>query len=90
MRQLIGKNGCNFKFLTKKYSLQYVWWNKKNNVIELWGKNENLLNAKEGIQKYIENFKFAVPLQRCNASSPDELNEISAMINDLVEVVVVV
>ena len=76
MRQLIGKNGCNFKYLTNVTELQYIWWNKKSNVIELWGKNYNLFSAKNYIQKFIDNFKFAAPLERCNAATPDELERI--------------
>ena len=58
MFQIIGNKGCNFKYLTQKFNLQYIWWNKDKNVIELWGKNYNLMNAKKGIEKYINNFKF--------------------------------
>ena len=80
MRQLIGKNGCNFKYLTNMMELQYIWWNKKSNVIELWGRNYDLITAKSYIQKYIENFKFAVPIKRCNAVTPEELNVITGFI----------
>ena len=73
IRQLIGKNGCNFKCLTNNSNLQYIWWNKSTNVIELWGNHYNLLSAKVYVQKYIDNFKFATPLQRCNAATPEEL-----------------
>jgi len=73
MRQLVGKNGCNFKYLTNAANLQYVWWNKNTNVIELWGKSYDLLSAKVYIQKYIDNFTFAAPLKRSNAATQDEL-----------------
>ena len=73
MRQLIGKNGCNFKYLTNMMELQYIWWNKKSNVIEIWGKNYDLITAKSYIQKYIENFKFAASLERSNAATTEEL-----------------
>ena len=72
MRQLVGNNGCNFKYLTRTLDIQYIWWNKSSNVIEVWGKNYNLLSAKMYIQKYIENFKFATQLKRCNAATPEE------------------
>lgn len=73
MYQLIGKNGCNLKYLTRIMDLQYIWWNKNSNVIELWGKNYNLLSAKNYIQKYIDNFTFAPPLKRSNAATSEEL-----------------
>ena len=73
IRQLIGKNGCNFKRLTNNSNLNYIWWNKSANVIELWGNNYNLLSAKVYVQKYIDNFKFTTPLQRSNAATIEEL-----------------
>ena len=73
MRQLIGKNGCNFNLLTHNSNSQYIWWNKSKKVIEIWGNNYYLLSAKVYVQKYIDNFKFATPLQRCNAATPEEL-----------------
>ena len=59
MYQIIGKSGCNFKYLTKKFNLNYIWWNEEKNVIEVWGKHINLTKAKEGIQNYIETFEFS-------------------------------
>ena len=73
MRQLIGKNGCNFKYLTNMMQLQYIWWNKKSNIIEIWGKTYDLIAAKSYIQKYINNFSFAPPLQRSNAATQQQL-----------------
>jgi len=58
LRQLVGRNGCNFKFLTRKFNLSYIWLNKEQKVIEIWGKTENLLPSKFGILSYIENFQF--------------------------------
>ena len=52
--QLIGKNGCNFKFLTRVSNSQYIWWNKSKNIIEIWGNHYYLLSAKVFIQKYIQ------------------------------------
>ena len=71
--QLIGKNGCNFKFLTRVSNSQYIWWNKSKNINEIWGNHYYLLSAKVFIQKYIDNFQFATPLQRSNAATPEEL-----------------
>ena len=34
---LIGKEGKRFKFWTKKYNLQYIWYNSQQQCIELWG-----------------------------------------------------
>jgi hypothetical protein len=83
MRQLIGKNGCNFKNLTQNLNLQYIWWNKKTNVIELWGNHHNLLSAKTYIQKFIDHFTFSAPLERCNAATPAELKSMTKFLFEI-------
>ena len=85
MRQLIGKNGCNFKRITQLYNLQYLWWNKEQNIIEMWSKSYNMLWKKKRILCYIENFKFTQPLCRCNAVSADDLHLITSIIDDIFE-----
>lgn len=85
MRQLIGKKGCNFKRLTSLYNLQYIWWNKEINVIEIWGKSFELLSKKNKIITYINKFKFIPPIQRCNAVSADDLRFISSIVDDIFE-----
>ena len=84
-RQLVGKNGCNFKYLTRKFNLKYIWLNKESNIIEIWGNTYNLLPSKVGIQSYIENFQFKQPLQRCNAASANDLQFISSIVDDIFE-----
>ena len=59
MFKFIGKQGSHFKFLTNKLGLDYIWWNKDSNVIELWGHHNRMLNAqkvmKQKKEKYLEN-----------------------------------
>ena len=85
MRQLVGKNGCNFKYITRKFNLNYIWLNKETNIIEIWGNTYNLMPSKIGIQLYIDNFKFKQPLWRCNAASADDLRFISSIVDDIFE-----
>ena len=53
MLKIIGKNGCNLKYLTDKTKMQYVWWDQKRNVIELWGPMNKLMNASETIVDFM-------------------------------------
>ena len=50
MLKFIGKNGIHFKVLTNKLFLHYIWWDKKRNVIELWGPENQLEYAKTIIE----------------------------------------
>ena len=45
MYKFLGKDGVHFKVLTNKLRLDYIWWNKEQNVIELWGAHKYLKRA---------------------------------------------
>ena len=59
MYQFIGKDGVHFKSLTTVLGLDYIWWKKDTNIIELWGPNQKLKRAKrvmeEKLAKYMKN-----------------------------------
>ena len=46
MYKFIGKNGAHFKYLTTKLGVDYIWWQKETNIIELWGPHYKLQHAK--------------------------------------------
>jgi hypothetical protein len=46
MKRIMGVNGSYFKSFTEVTGLKYVWWNKENNVIELWGSEYVMLDAR--------------------------------------------
>ena len=85
IRQLVGRNGCKLKFLTRKFNLSYIWLNKEQNIIEIWGKTENLLPSKFGIQSYIDNFEFKQSQYNCNYTSADDLHFMSTIVDDIFE-----
>ena len=77
MYKFIGKNGAHFKFLTTKLGLDYIWWNKDSNVIELWGHHYKLKYAKkimdEKLSEFIQKRNAKLHgLQRSNAATPEE------------------
>ena len=84
MYKFIGKNGAHFKFLTTKLGLDYIWWNKDTNVIELWGSHYKLKYAKTIMEEKISEFmekKNAPKLQRCNAATSEELGNIMKLVD---------
>ena len=56
MYKFIGKNGAHFKYLTEKLKLDYIWWNKEANHIELWGPHYRLNFAKKIMNKKLEEY----------------------------------
>ena len=59
MFKFIGKNGAHFKYLTENLGVEYIWWNKDQNIIEIWGPERKLFRAKKVMQskldKYLKN-----------------------------------
>lgn len=86
MYKFIGKNGTHFKYLTTKLGLDYIWWNKDTNVIEIWGPHSNLKFAKKIMNHKMKMFmknKTAPPLQRCNACTPEQIKDIHHIVESV-------
>lgn len=63
MKHVIGKNGKWFHFTSQQCGVNYIWFNKKRNIVEIWGPTQNLMYAVYGIQtriNYIKN-RFTTP-----------------------------
>ena len=56
MFKFMGPNGHNFKRLTTKLRLDYLWWNMETNLIEVWGKYDTVNKAQKYITKYMKRF----------------------------------
>ena len=56
----IGKTGKRFYWLTKFLGLDYLWYDKKRKVIEIWGPYhfELLLNDTKSLYRFIYTFFF--------------------------------
>ena len=76
MYKFIGKNGAHFKFLTTKLGLDYIWWNKDTNIIELWGPHHRLKYAKKIVDDKLNEYIQKNKLQRCNAAKPEDFENI--------------
>ena len=88
MYKFIGKGGAHFKFLTTKLGIDYIWWKKETNIIELWGPHQKLEHAKnvmnEKLAEFIKKRNENLPgLQRCDAATLDELKVARILIKDI-------
>ena len=45
MKISIGKNGKVFKAITQQANVNYIWYNKQNHHVEIWGPEKNLPDA---------------------------------------------
>ena len=54
MEDIMGYKGAYFKAFTQAMKLKYVWWNKENNVVELWGPYEHMLESQSVMLQRIE------------------------------------
>ena len=56
MYKFIGKNGAHLKYLTTKLGVDYIWWQKETNKIEIWGPRQKLKFAKKIIDDKLITF----------------------------------
>ena len=56
MYKFIGKNGAHFKYLTTKLGVDYIWWQKETNKIEIWGPHYKLQHAKSIIKLKLDDY----------------------------------
>jgi hypothetical protein len=68
---LVGKEGRNFKYFTRKSGCSYIWYNKDTKVIELWGPMNSLENAKQLIQTRMDTMKPEKTLEELEAIVTD-------------------
>ena len=55
--KIVGPGGHNFKRLTVKLKLDYLWWNMERNVFEIWGSFDKVKQAKDYLEKYKVRFE---------------------------------
>jgi len=57
MFRIVGKNGNHFKYLTSKLEIEYLWWDMKRNVVEVWGPHKKLISASEEVVNWMLKMK---------------------------------
>jgi hypothetical protein len=51
VKKLIGRNGYYFNIITKSSKVNYIWYDNKRHVVEIWGPMDCLADAKNRIIK---------------------------------------
>ena len=58
IKQIIGKDGCNFIRATKRSNCAYIWHHRDTDIIEVWGPHKNLMYGekcvKDMAKKYLD------------------------------------
>ena len=54
--KLMGPQGHNFKRLTTKLGIDYMWWNMERNVIEIWGSYSKMNSSQKFMTSYMHRF----------------------------------
>ena len=57
----IGKEGCHLKHMTELSGTDYLWYDFKRGVIEVWGKERKLSKAVRMLNKRINSFPLPPP-----------------------------
>ena len=57
----IGREGCHLKRITELSKCEYLWYDFKRNVIEVWGREHRLPKAVKMLKKRIASFEEKVP-----------------------------
>jgi hypothetical protein len=57
----IGKEGCHLKHMTELSKCDYLWYDFKRGVIEVWGKEHRLPKALRMLKKRIDSFDPPLP-----------------------------
>ena len=70
MYKFIGKNGSHFKYLTTKLGVDYIWWSKETNVIELWGPHQRLKRAKTVMETKLNTYLTKKEISKGTAPVP--------------------
>ena len=52
--RIIGREGVHFKRITEMAKVEYIWWSKDRNVVEIWGPFNKMTNAKKMMSRHIE------------------------------------
>ena len=65
--KIIGPGGHNFKRLTHKLGIEYLWWNIERNVFEIWGNYSKMKTSAKYLNSYMNRFHDT----HCNYTNKD-------------------
>jgi hypothetical protein len=82
----IGREGCHLKRMTELSQTEYLWYDFKRGVIEVWGKEHRLPKAVKMLNKRIASFDEK-PLPPPPGHTPCEFYEASAELQSRIKVI---
>lgn len=83
----IGKEGCHLKRMTELSGCDYLWYDFKRGVIEVWGKEFRLAKAIRMLNKRITSLVPLAPLAPPPSHIPHEFYQASKELQDRVKVI---
>jgi hypothetical protein len=60
VKHLIGHQGITFKNITRKTNVYYIWYDKQNHVIKIWGTQYHTLNAIKMIHETLDKVRITI------------------------------
>ncbi len=74
MKISIGRSGKVFKAITHQSSVNYIWYNKEKNFVEIWGPENNLPDALKRVFDRIQNIITKVANGEINLNKKDAMD----------------
>lgn len=86
MKQVIGRNGVVFNAITHQARVSYIWHNRANNTIEVWG--DKLSSVDEAIKRIRSRIELIKDQNKSesNKETQDVLDELRASIGKWADV----
>jgi hypothetical protein len=82
----IGREGCHLKRMTELSRCEYLWYDFKRGVIEVWGKENRLPKAVKMLNKRIVSFEEK-PLPPPPSTVPSEYYQASKELQERIKVI---
>ena len=83
----IGKEGCHLKRMTELSGCDYIWYDFKRCVIEVWGKEYRLPKAVKMLNKRINSLVPSAPLPPPPSHTPNEFYQASKELQERIKVI---
>ena len=73
--KIMGKEGKVFKAITSRSRCKYIWYNKENGVVEIWGPHENIMTADELVKERINKITTSINQEEKKEEEDNEHNK---------------
>ena len=73
--KIMGKEGKVLKAITSRSRCKYIWYNKENGVVEIWGPHENIMTADELVKERINKITMSINQEEKKEEEDNEHNK---------------